>query len=258
MTAGCRLRGRKLLPDAALRRFRRPLRVAGLAGEPLSVAVRTRSAAVSRLVRVLADVHYGGVIAGSWAHTDFHLLASGESFSDLDLVWPGSSETDRRGMTERISRAGWEGKISIHPGYSFARVSLDVQRIFTIGEHLITVRLHPGPRSHDLSLAKTALLLARQSIHERYVSVAARQNGVYRDALSVKLGVTESLTDPAALIAAAGEYRIGGRRAAEWLEREQEPGVFDEYRRLFAGAVDNSSWIYSRMLAKLSAVRDNT
>lgn len=177
-----------MLHNADVSQVQGPLRVAGLDGEPLSLAVRTRRRAVRSLVDLLAEVRYPGVIAGSWAHADFHLLASGESLSDLDLAWLGSSETERRRMTDRISGAGWTGKISIHPAHSFEQLSLDVQKIFIIGEHLINVRLHPGPLGHDLSLAKTALLLARQSIDERYASVAERRRGVYRDALSVKLG----------------------------------------------------------------------
>ena len=243
-----------MLHNADVSQVQGPLRVAGLDGEPLSLAVRTRRRAVRSLVDLLAEVRYPGVIAGSWAHADFHLLASGESLSDLDLAWLGSSETERRRMTDRISGAGWTGKISIHPAHSFEQLSLDVQKIFIIGEHLINVRLHPGPLGHDLSLAKTALLLARQSIDERYASVAERRRGVYRDALSVKLGVTESFEDPAALVTATGGYRVGGRRVFEWFELEEEPGAFDAYRRLLASTVDNSSWLYSRVLAKLASV----
>jgi hypothetical protein len=241
-----------------LSQFQCPLKVAGLDGEALALAVRTRTAAVRRLVKLLAQVRYPGVIAGSWAHADFHLLASGESLSDLDLVWLGSSETERCGMIDRISCAGWTGKISIHPTHSFERLSLDIQRVFIIGEHLINVRLHPGPLGHDLSLAKTALLLARQSINERYASVAARRREVYLDALRVKLGVTQSLKDRAALVTATGNYRVGDRRPAEWFELAGEPGAFDEYRELFASTVDTTSWLYSRVLAKLASVSDNS
>jgi hypothetical protein len=134
---------------------------------------------------LLAARRLGAELRGSWRWGDFHLdERSGRSCSDLDLL-------GRRPPIERhVATPSGRLRVAVHAVDYEPMISIRVSCSFAL-VNLASARLTPGVDPYIL--AKCQLMLARESVDERYADVAVRIGGATgAGLLARKLGIDQA------------------------------------------------------------------
>lgn len=192
-------------------------------------------------------------VRGSWKYGDFHLNQKGTSLSDLDLVIEDLSSEDRVALrTSLIAELPIRMNVSIHPKDSLLEMSLEESRILNVCEFVSKLGTC-SLRELSYARAKILLLLARQSISERYGDVAARLGTPQsQQALRVKLGQSSRFTIPDSVAIACSSGQV---KAVELIEQcvVQQPtsSYLASLIKDLRSCTTIDSWLKQHLLGKL-------
>lgn len=210
----------------------------------------------------LADLEVPLEIRGSFRFNDFHLdLATGRSYSDLDLVGSALEAVETDAIRQRIAdtieaACGSKLKVAIHPAEYFSGLNPGDARFLAIGEYLrLESARKASPGLADYHRAKTVLMALRSSPSERYRATAERLHSKSsRLALNVKLGLEPTFTwESAAELLDAVECTT---EAAELLrlcgEESLSESDFFNFLEELRGRTEIPSWLRSLLLDRVS------
>ncbi|WNG84190.1 hypothetical protein C6A86_011395 [Mycobacterium sp. ITM-2016-00316] len=222
-------------------------------GESGTEYLDARQTLQSQVVSILEHTQIGAgpILVGSWANHDFHLTFDGFSYSDVDLVWEGSSNSDRRTLQATVQSALEKfpsiqlPKVSIHPHYSFNAMPLAEQRYFSIAELVISMKRIPRDGT-SYAAAKCILLLNRIRFDETSWEVSKRLQTP--GLMAARIGMTGRLieTDLRAYLDQPGFADVTVRTMME--EPEKTAHLLQKY---FQERSSSKDWIYHRVLTKL-------
>ena len=221
-----------------------------------------RSIAMAELQREVRTSLLPVELRGSWLHGDFHLLADGMSYSDIDFIYTGERSADIPATLALMSlhlekSISVAPKISIHPTDTFASVSLADQRFLARGEFLILEFSGIDDAQRSAHVSKVALSIMRAHAEERYCEVAHRLGGYFARVAASKLGVTRDV-DPNLLALELSRNSMSNPDIivlSDWLRVPPNIDVVNLYIEELRSREGLSLWLRQYMESKINSVR---